>query len=73
LTSTPADTIRPDSIQAVEVTGREALPVSAAVDLPGAVEALWTAGNYSQIVNGVMLSQASGKYEAFTLTVICNQ
>lgn len=73
LTSTPADTIRPDSIQAVEVTGREALPVSAAVDLPGAVEALWTAGNYSQIVNGVMLSQASGKHEAFTLTVICNQ
>jgi hypothetical protein len=73
LTSTPADTIRPDSIQAVEVTGREALPVSAAVDLPGAVEALWTAGNYSQIVNGVMLSQTSGKYEAFTLTVICNQ
>jgi hypothetical protein len=57
----------------VEVTGREALPVSAAVDLPGAVEALWTAGNYSQIVNGVMLSQASGKHEAFTLTVICNQ
>jgi hypothetical protein len=73
LASSPADTIRPDSIQAIEVTGREALPVSAPVDLPGAVEALWTAGNYSQLVNGVLLSQASGKYEAFTLTVICNQ
>ena len=73
LTSAPADTTRPDSIQAVEISGREALPVSAPVDLSGAVEALWTAGNYSQVVNGVMLSQTSGKYEAFTLTVICNQ
>jgi hypothetical protein len=48
------------------------LPVSAPVDLSGTVEALWTAGNYSQVVNGVLHSQ-SGKYEAFTLTVICTQ
>jgi hypothetical protein len=72
LTSSPADTTRPDSVQAVEISGREALPVSAPVDLAGTVEALWTAGNYSQVVNGVLHSQA-GKYEAFTLTVICNQ
>jgi hypothetical protein len=72
LTSSPADSTRPDSVQAVEVSGREALPVSAPVDLSGAVEALWTAGNYGQVVNGVLHSQ-SGKYEAFTLTVICNQ
>jgi hypothetical protein len=73
VTSTAADTIRPDSVQAVEIAGREALPVSAPVDLSGAVEALWTAGNYNQVVNGVMQSQVTGKYEAFTLTVICNQ
>ncbi|MCU1256185.1 MAG: hypothetical protein JWM83_2484 [Candidatus Angelobacter sp.] len=72
LTSSPADSTRPDSVQAVEISGREALPVSAPVDLAGMVEALWTAGNYSQVVNGVLHSQ-SGKYEAFTLTVICNQ
>jgi hypothetical protein len=72
LTSSPADTTRPDSVQAVEISGRDALPVSAPVDLAGTVEALWTAGNYSQVVNGVLHSQA-GKYEAFTLTVICNQ
>jgi hypothetical protein len=72
LTSSPADTTRPDSVQAVEISGREALPVSAPVDLSGTVEALWTAGNYGQLVNGVLHSQA-GKYEAFTLTVICNQ
>ena len=72
LTSSPADTTRPDSVQAVEISGREALPVSAPVDLAGTVEALWTAGNYGQVVNGVLHSQ-TGKYEAFTLTVICNQ
>jgi hypothetical protein len=72
LTSSPADTTRPDSVQAVEISGREALPVSAPVELFGTVEALWTAGNYGQLVNGVLHSQV-GKYEAFTLTVICNQ
>ncbi|MGZ7077158.1 MAG: hypothetical protein ACXVJL_14255 [Candidatus Angelobacter sp.] len=72
LTSSPADSTRPDSVQAVEISGREALPVSAPVDLSGTVEALWTAGNYGQVVNGVLHSQ-SGKYEAFTLTVICTQ
>jgi len=72
LTSSPADSTRLDSLQAVEISGREALPVSAPVDLSGTVEALWTAGNYAQVVNGVLHSQ-SGRYEAFTLTVICNQ
>ena len=73
LATAPADTIHPDSVQAVEIAGREALPVSAPVELSGTVEALWTAGNYNQVVNGVVQSQATGKYEAFTLTAICNQ
>ena len=72
LTSSPADSTRSDSVQAVEINGHEALPVSSPVDLSGSVEALWTAGNYDQLVNGVLHTQ-SGKYEAFTLTVICNQ
>ena len=73
LTSAPTDMIRPDSVQAVEIAGHEALPVSVPVDLAGAVESLWTSSNSNQVVNGVMQSQASGKYEAFTLTVVCNQ
>lgn len=72
LMTAPTDTIRPDSVQAMEIAGREALPVSAPVDLSGAIEALWTASN-NQVVNGVMQSQVTGKYEAFTLTVTCNQ
>ncbi|HET9837654.1 MAG TPA: hypothetical protein VFR84_05410 [Candidatus Angelobacter sp.] len=73
LVSSPADNTRVDSVQAVEIAGRDAQPMSAPVEFPGAVEALWTAGNYSQVVNGVVQSQATGKYEAFTLTAICNQ
>jgi hypothetical protein len=73
LVSSPADTTHPDTVQAVEITGREALPVSAPLELSGSIEALWTAGNYDQVVNGVAQSQATGKYEAFTLTAICNQ
>ncbi|MGC2697583.1 MAG: hypothetical protein WA738_17485 [Candidatus Angelobacter sp.] len=73
LTSAPADMVRPDSVQTVEIAGREALPVSVPVDLSGAVEALWTAGNNNQLVNGVMQSQVTGRYEAFILTVSCNQ
>jgi hypothetical protein len=72
LTSSPADTTRPDSVQAIEITGHEALPVSSPVDFAGAVEGLWTAGNHDQVVNGVV-HLPSGKYEAFILTVICNQ
>src|SRR5579864_7910108 len=73
LASAPVDTTRADSVQAIEISAHEALPVSAPVDLSGAVEALWTAGNYGQVVNGVLHSQTSGRYEAFTLTVVCNQ
>jgi hypothetical protein len=77
LTSSPADTARPDSVQAIEISGHDAVPVSSPLDLAGSVDALWTAGNYDQVVNGVLHSQSlhsqPGKYEAFTLTVICNQ
>jgi hypothetical protein len=73
LASAPTDMIHADSVQAIEIAGHEALPASAPVELSGTLEALWPAGNFSQLVNGVVQSQASGKYEAFTLTIICNQ
>jgi hypothetical protein len=73
LVSAPGDSVRPDSIQAVEIVGREALPVSATVELSGPVQALWTSGKNSESVNGVLQSPASGKYEAFTLSVNCGR
>ena len=73
LVSAPNDSVKPDQIQAMEVLGREALPVSATIDLAGPVQALWTAGKNSELVNGVLQSPATGKYEAFTLSVNCSR
>ncbi|HJS97466.1 MAG TPA: hypothetical protein VJ756_00145 [Terriglobales bacterium] len=72
LVSAPTDSVRPDSVQAVEVLGREALPVSAPIDLAGPVQALWAAGKNGDAVNGVLQSP-TGQYEAFTLTVNCSR
>jgi hypothetical protein len=72
LVSAPTDSIRPDSVQAVEIAGREAQPVSSPIELAGGLSALWTAGKNNEMVNAVMQSTATGKYEAFTLTVTCN-
>ena len=73
LVSAPTDSVRPDSIQAVEIIGREALPVSAPVELAGPVQAMWTSGKNSETVNGVLESSVTGKYEAFTLSVNCGR
>lgn len=73
LVSAPTDSVRPDSVQAVEIVGREALPVSAAVELSGPVQALWSSGKNSESANGVLQSPATGKYEAFTLSVSCGR
>ena len=73
LVSAPSDSVRPDSIQAVEVFGHEALPVSAPVELAGPVQALWTSGKNSEVINGILQLPATGKYEAFTLTVNCSR
>ncbi len=70
--SAPGDNIRPDTLQAIEIAGREAQTVSPALDLPGPVAALWTSGKNSDAVNLVMQSPATGKYEAIMLTVSCN-
>lgn len=72
LVTAPTDSIHPDSIQAVEIAGREAQPVSSAIDLPGPITALWTSGKSGEAANAVMRSTVTGKYEAFTLTVTCN-
>ena len=72
LVTAPADSIHPDSIQAMEIAGREAQPVSSAIDLAGPVLALWTSGKSGEVVNAVTQSTVTGRYEAFTLTVTCN-
>lgn len=72
LVTSPADTTRPDSLQAVEVAGREAQPVSAPLDFSGTVLALWPSGKNNETANAVVYSPGSGQYEAIVLTVTCN-
>lgn len=72
LVTAPTDTIRPDTMTAVEIAGREAQPVSSTIDLGGAVAALWPSGKNGETANAVMQSPVTGKYEAFVLTVSCN-
>ena len=72
LVSSSNDLTRPDTIQAMEMASREAVPVSATVELSGPIMALWPAEN-GQAVHAAVESLATGKYEALVFTVTCNQ
>jgi hypothetical protein len=60
-----------DSIQGVEIVNGSAMPVSIPLEIAGAVRALWPAGEENQTANAVVES-ATGKYEAYALTVSCS-
>jgi hypothetical protein len=72
LVTASTDSIHPDTVQAIEIAGREAQPVSSSIDLAGPVLALWTSGKSGATANGITQSSVTGRYEAFTLTVTCN-
>jgi hypothetical protein len=60
------------SVRAYEIPDRDPLPVSAAVDFPGAISTLWTEFKGDTAV-AVAKNQVTGNYEAFRLAVACNQ
>lgn len=72
LATTPGDLNHSDSVQAFEIEGHQQSPVSQPVDLEGPVLALWP-GENPQTAHAVIQSLATGKYEAWTLVVTCNQ
>ena len=71
LVSSSNDLTRPDTIQAMEIAGREAVPASATVELSGPIRELWPAEN-GQAVHAAVESLATGKHEAVVFTVTCN-
>jgi hypothetical protein len=71
LVTLPTDLTHADSVQAFEIEGRGAVPASLATDMDGPVLALWT-GENRQSTHAVVQSLATGKYEAWSLTVACN-
>ena len=61
-----------NSVRAYEIPDRDPLPVSAAVDFPGAISALWTEVKGDTAV-AVAKNPVTGNYEAFRLAVACHQ
>lgn len=61
-----------DSARAYEVPDRDPVPVSAPVDFPGTISALWTEARGDSAV-AVVKNQETGNYEAFRLAVACSQ
>ncbi len=61
-----------DTVRAFEFPDREPVAASQAVEFPGGVSALWTDSDGSGAV-AIAHNAESGKYEAYRLTVSCNQ
>jgi hypothetical protein len=61
-----------DSVRAYEFPDRDPVAVSAAVDLPGPVSALWTEARGDTVV-AVAKNRETGSYEAFRLVLACGQ
>ncbi|HLZ42039.1 MAG TPA: hypothetical protein VKQ11_13815 [Candidatus Sulfotelmatobacter sp.] len=61
-----------DSVLAYEFPDRDPVPVSAPIELPGTVTALWTEPR-GDSVTAVVRDQETGDYEAFRLAMACSQ
>ncbi len=61
-----------DSVRAYEFPDRDPVAVSAAIDFPGMVTALWTEAKADTAI-AVAKNRETGSYEAFRLAVVCSQ
>ena len=69
--ATKADEQSGDSVRAYELPDRDPIAVSAPINLPGKVSALWTQANGDSAI-AVAKNPETGSYEAYRLTVACN-
>jgi len=69
LATRAGDANEPDAIQSWAVADRTAGPLTAPILFPGPVTALWTAGADSAVA--VIRNLASGRYEAYVVTLAC--
>ncbi|MGZ4816083.1 MAG: hypothetical protein ACXVZV_11780 [Terriglobales bacterium] len=72
LVTSAGDDTATESLRAFEIPDREAVQVSAAADFPGPITALWTHGDGSS-VTAVAHHLRTGRYEAYSVSVTCNQ
>jgi hypothetical protein len=69
LATKPGDPREPDSIRAWSIVNRAAVAITAPIDLPGPVTALWSVGGASAVA--VVRDLNSGHYLAYLITVVC--
>jgi len=68
LATRPGDGHEGDAVEAFAIVNRAASPIGAAVELPGPVTALWSGAG----VVAVVRNRATGKYQAYALTIGCS-
>ena len=61
-----------DSVRAYEFPDRDPVAVSAAIDFPGAITALWTEAKGDTAI-AVARNRETGSYEAYRLALVCSQ
>jgi hypothetical protein len=69
LATKPGDAGEPDSVRAFALVNRTPVPLSAPLDLPGPVTALWSLGGNTALA--VVRNTAAPRYQAFLITVNC--
>jgi len=70
LVTNAGDDTSTDSLRAYEIPDRDPVQVSAPADFPGPITALWTHGDS---VTAVARNLRTGSYEAYSVSVACNQ
>ena len=61
-----------DSVRLYEIADRDPVPVSAVLDFPGEITALWREAKGDTAI-AVVRNHETGEYEAFRLAVACSQ
>jgi len=61
-----------DSVRAYEITDRDPVPVSAALDFAGHITALWAEAKDDSAI-AIVRNRETGEYEAFRVAVGCSQ
>ncbi|HKB54076.1 MAG TPA: hypothetical protein VKD22_08755, partial [Ramlibacter sp.] len=72
LATAPGDYTSGDSVQAYEINGRDAAPVSQRIEFSGPVTALWTSADRAGVM-AVSHNLTTGQYEAAILTMACSR
>jgi hypothetical protein len=69
LATKAGDAREPDAVRAFGLVDRTPVPLSAPLDLPGPVTALWSLGGNGALA--VVADLATGRYQAYVITVNC--